>query len=85
MLFIQIIKEWLKFNHKKKQKMQRMGHRSEQMPVYMCMYIYVWKAAEHHMSSEIYKLKQLDIITHLLEWLEFKKMTIPNIDKDVEQ
>ena len=37
------------------------------------------------MSLENCELKQLYIITHLLKWTQFKTLTTPNADKDVEQ
>ena len=44
--------------------------------------IRIWKYVPHLMSSG--KLKQ-DTTIHLLEWLEYRTLTTPIADKDVEQ
>ena len=49
--------------------------------------IYRWKInigdIQHHVLLVNYKLKQWDTIPHLLEWIKFNTLTIPDANKDV--
>ena len=45
----------------------------------------IWKDAQHNLSLEKCKLKQLDTVIYLLEWLQTKKLTIAISGKNAKQ
>ena len=83
-----IYKEFLKLNSKWTNNSVKNGQKiwtgTSLKKVYRWQ-ISIWKDAPHHMLLENHKLKQWDIIKHLLEWPKSKTVATPNPGEDVER
>ena len=86
-LVFNIYKELSKMKQENKQTNLKIGKRSEQAsPKKIHRWQgSIWKDAQHNLSLEKCKLKQLDTVIYLLEWLQTKKLTIAISGKNAKQ